>query len=234
MRQRPTLAFQITLAFFLPVAALAQSAAAPSRPEALEKILDRMDQVAADFHTTEASFVWEQYTRVVNDTDTQKGKIYFRRSGKEIEMAANITEPAEKYVIFAGGKVQMYQPRTGQTTSYDTTRNRAEVESFLVLGFGGGGHAMLKSFNVRYLGTEQVEGIGTAKLELVPKSQKARNNIPRILLWIDPGRGMSLQQQLFEAGGDYRMARYDHILVNEKIPDSVFKIKDAETKLDGE
>jgi outer membrane lipoprotein-sorting protein len=232
MKPKPSIAGHLALAVLLATAVSAQTA--PADSPAFEQILHRMDQVAEDFRTTQASFVWEQYTRVVNDTDTQKGKIYFRRSGKEIQMAAEVTEPAPKYVIFSGGKVQMYQPRTNQITSYDTSKNRAEVEAFLVLGFGGGGHAMLKSFDVHYLGTEKVDGADTAKLELVPKSQKARNNIPRILLWIDPERGISVQQQLFQPGGDYRMARYDHIQINEKIPDSVFKIKNAEkAKLEG-
>jgi len=226
MRRKPSIAVHLAACLVLSLPALGQ---APSdHSAALEQILNRMDQVAADFHTTEASFVWEQYTRVVNDIDTQKGKIYFRRSGNEIQMAADITEPAAKYVVFAGGKVQMYQPRTNQLTSYDTSKNRAEVESFLVLGFGGGGHAMLKSFDLQYLGTETVDGVDTAKLELVPKSEKARNNIPRILLWIAPQRGVSVQQQLFQPGGDYRLARYDQIKINQKIPDSVFKIKNAE------
>jgi outer membrane lipoprotein-sorting protein len=229
MKRNASVACPLTFALFLSLSAAGQAPPASTpHSNALEKILDRMDKVAADFRTTEASFVWEQYTRVVNDTDTQKGRIYFRRSGGEIQMAADITEPAPKYVVFANGKIQLYQPRTGQITSYDTSKNRAEVESFLVLGFGGGGHAMLKSFDVQYLGSEKVDGVDTAKLDLVPKSQKARSNIPRILLWIDPQRGISVQQQIFQPGGDYRMALYDHIEINQKIPDSVFKIKNAE------
>jgi outer membrane lipoprotein-sorting protein len=212
------------------VAFLALSAAAQTRPAApsgsLAQILDRMDQVATDFHTTEADFVWEQYTKVVNDTDTQKGKIYFRRSGKEIQMAADVTEPDEKYVLFSNGKVQVYQPRTGQLNSYDASKNRAEVESFLVLGFGGGGHAMLKSFDVKYLGAAELNGVETANLDLVPKSEKARNTFPHIELWVDTTRGIAVQQQLFQPGGDYRMTHYSNILMNHKIPDSVFKLKD--------
>jgi outer membrane lipoprotein-sorting protein len=52
-----------------------------------------------------------------------------------------------------------------------------------------------------------------------------KNNIARILLWIDPSRGISLQQQFFEPGGDYRLAKYSEIQINEKLPDSAFKLK---------
>ena len=46
-----------------------------------------------------------------------------------------------------------------------------------------------------------------------------------IILWIDPARGVSLQQQFFQQGGDYRLSKYSDIQLNRKIPDSVFKLK---------
>ena len=148
-----------------------------------------MDSTAANFRSTEASFVWDQYTKVVNETDTQKGKVYFRRVGKETQMAADITEPDKKSVLFTDSKIEVYQPRIDHVTVYNAGKNREAFESFLVLGFGGSGHDMLKSFDVKYLGTESVDGTDTAKQELVPKSLKIRNNFDHIVLWIDQARG---------------------------------------------
>ena len=204
---------------------LAPAWAQQSSNAALESVLEKMDSTAANFRTTEASFVWDQYQRVVNETDTQKGKVYFRRTNKETEMVADITEPEKKYVLFTDSKVQVYQPRIDQVTVYPAGKHRAEFESFLVLGFGGGGHDMLKSFDIKYLGTEKVGGIEAAKLDLVPKSQSIRNTFQHILLWIDPGKGVSVQQQLVEPSGDYRLAKYSDIELNQKIPDTVFKLK---------
>jgi outer membrane lipoprotein-sorting protein len=192
---------------------------------ALESVLKKMDSTAANFRTTEANFVWDQYQKVVNETDTQKGKVYFRRTNKETEMVADIIEPEKKYVLFTDSKVQVYQPRIDQVTVYPAGKHRAEFESFLVLGFGGGGHDMLKSFDVKYLGTEKIGDIEAAKLDLVPKSQSIRNTFQHILLWIDPARGVSVQQQLVEPSGDYRLAKYNDIELNQKIPDAVFKLK---------
>jgi outer membrane lipoprotein-sorting protein len=48
---------------------------------------------------------------------------------------------------------------------------------------------------------------------------------PNIVLWIDPVRGISVQQQFFQQGGDYRLSKYSDIQLNRKIPDSVFKLK---------
>ena len=184
-----------------------------------------MDGTAKSFRTTEASFVWDQYQKVVDETDSQKGRVYFRRVGNETQMAAAIAEPDKKDVLFAGGKVQVYQPKIDQVTAYNAGKNKSDFESFLVLGFGGGGHDMLKSFDVKYLGTEKVDGLDTAKLDLVPKSPKVHNVFQHIVLWIDPARGVSVRQQLFEPSGDYRLAKYSDIQLNQKISDEVFKLK---------
>jgi outer membrane lipoprotein-sorting protein len=208
------------LCFLLSLAASAQTDTA-----GLDRVLTQMDAAAKNFHTTEASLVWDQYQKVIDDTDTQKGKIYFRREGSEMQVAVDFTEPDKKYVLYTGGKVQMYQPKIDQVNEYNAGKNRADVESFLVLGFGGGGHEMLKSYDVKYLGAETVNGAATAKLELIPKSTRLRNNIARILLWIDPAKGVSIQQQMFEPGGDYRLAKYSDVQLNQKLPENVFKLK---------
>jgi outer membrane lipoprotein-sorting protein len=192
----------------------------------LQPILEQLDRTAANFDTAQANFVWTQYTKIVDDTDIQKGTVYFRRAHDQVEMAADISDPTPpKYVLFTNSKVQLYQTKIDQVTEYNTGKDRAEFESFLVLGFGGSGQDMVKSFDVTYSGTEKVDGIDTAKLTLVPKSGKIRNTFDHIWLWIDPARGVSVRQQLFAPGGDYRLANYSDIRLHEKIPDSIFKLK---------
>ena len=185
-----------------------------------------MDRTAANFHTAQANFVWQQYTKVIEDiSDTQKGTVYYRRSGSQVDWSADVSDPSPpKYVLFIGSKVQVYQPKIDQVTQYDTGKDRAAYESFLVLGFGGSGQDMMKSFDVTYLGNEKVADVDTVKLNLVPKSEKARNTFNHIWLWIDPSRGVSVRQQLFEPDGDYRLADYSDIRLNQKIPDGVFKL----------
>jgi outer membrane lipoprotein-sorting protein len=190
-----------------------------------ERVLADMDTASKSFRSAEASFVWNQYQKVIDETETQSGKIYFRRQNGEIQMAADISEPDKKYILYSGGKVQVYQPKIDQVTEYNPGKNRSDLESFLVLGFGGSGHDLLKSYEVKSLGTETVNGTEAAKLELVPKSPRLRNNIARILLWIDPARGVSVQQQFFEPSGDYRLAKYSDIQVNQKLSDNAFKLK---------
>lgn len=200
-------------------------AAVCAQAQNVEATLNAMDRASASFRSTEADFTWDQYTRAVDETDHQKGKIYFRRSGKEIQMAADIVEPEVKVVVYSDGMVKMYQPKIDQLTVYNAGKNKSEMESFMVLGFGGRGHDLLPSYDVTYIGSEMVDGVKTEKLQLVPKAAKMKNTFNKIVLWIDPARGISIQQQLFTPSGDYRLAKYSNIKVNQKISDDVYKLK---------
>jgi outer membrane lipoprotein-sorting protein len=219
----------VAIPFLLIFTQLAVSQTGPSATNGLERVLNEMDQAAAHFKTAQANFLWDQYTQVVDEDDIQKGTIYFKRSPKEVQMAADVKEhngkQDKKYIVYTNNSVQVFQPAIDQITKYNVGKNKSEVESFLVLGFGGRGHDLAKSFDLKYLGTENVDGIDAAKLELTPKSASVRNNFNRIILWIDPARGVSVQQKFFSGAGDYRLAKYSNIKLNEHISDDVFKIK---------
>jgi len=199
--------------------------AQPNDAKDLDRVLSQMDSAAKTFRTAEASLTSNQYTKVVDETDTQKGKVYFQRRGKDVAMAADITEPDKQYAIYANGKAQIYNPKIDQVNEYNAEKNRTQVEAFLLLGFGGGGHELLASYDTKYLGTESVGGVTASKIELLPKSNELRNSVSRIVLWIDPARGVSVQQQMFFPGGDYRLATYSGIQINQKLPDGAFKLK---------
>ena len=202
-----------------------QARAAGNTGASLQDVLRSMDRAAASFKTAQAEMEADQYSKIVNETDVQKGTVYFRRSGKDIEAALDITQPDEKYVLVAGGKVDMYQPKIDQVTEYNTGKNKSDVESFMVLGFGGSGQELVKSFDVKFAGNENVNGVNAAKLELTPKAVKVRNMFNLITLWIDPARGVSVQQKFDEPSGDYRFTRYNNIRINENLNPSVFKLK---------
>jgi outer membrane lipoprotein-sorting protein len=207
--------------FFLSLSMLLQMHEAPT----LESVLRKMDEAAANFHSTQADFVWDLYQKVVDEHDMQKGTVYYRRAGKEIEMMAEIKEPDPKFVLYKDGKLQVYQPKIEQVIVYPTAGNQSEIESYLVLGFGGSGEDLKKSFEVSYLGEETVGGVATGELQLIPKSEKFRNNVSKILLWIDLSLGVSVQQQFFQNEGDNRLAKYSSVRLNGKMGNEVFQLK---------
>src|ERR1700682_5623515 len=86
----------------------------PAGSDGLDAVLRKMDAAAASFRTTQADFVWEQYQKVVDETDTQEGTVYYRRSGKEIEMMAEIKKPDRKFVLYKNSELKVYQPKIEQ------------------------------------------------------------------------------------------------------------------------
>src|SRR5689334_11681036 len=203
----------------------AQTKSSGQTASTLEGVFSQMDAAAAQFRSAQADFTWDQYQKVVNETDTQKGTVYYRRTGKgDTQMAADIQSPDQKYLLFTDGKIRIYQPKIQQVNEYDAGKNRAEVESFLVLGFGGKGHDLQNQFDIRFEGNEDVDGVRTAKLDLTPKSARVKNMFDHIIIWVDATRSVSLKQQAFEPSGDYRLAHYTNIKLNSRISDDVFKL----------
>ena len=207
------------------LALLSALAAAQQVAPTLDTVLAKMDDAAAHFQSAQANFVFQQYQRVVDETDTQKGTVYYRKVGKQIEMMADFKEPDRKFVLYKEGKLEVYQPKIEQVMQYSTANNRDQVESFLVLGFGGSGQDLKRSFDVTYQGEETIDNVPSAKLQLIPKNEKTRANFPQIILWIGLSNGISVQQKLIQTQGDYRLAQYSAIHLNGKIGGDVFSLK---------
>ena len=192
----------------------------------LEQVLNLLDSRSATFKAVQANFEWDQYQKVVDEHDLQKGVMYFKRTGASVDVAADITSPVPKKLLLQGGKLDLYTPKTGEVVHKEVGKNRKSFESFLALGFGGSGRDLANNFEVRYAGTETVNGKPTYKLELTPKAAEAKSMFPLITLWINQQTGMSEQQKLDQGEGDYRLARYTGIVVNPpKLPEEAFRLK---------
>jgi len=220
--------FIVVIVLFAAAAALAQTAPAVQKPadgSDLKAVLAKMNANAANFKSAQADFELETYEKVVEDKTVQKGRIYFRRDKRDVEAAFNLTSPAPKQVVFKDGKLSMYEPNIEQVTERDVSKNKADVESFLSLGFGARGDDLERDYDVSLAGWEPVNAVKTARLELVPKNEKLRKTYNKITLWIDPDRDVLLQQQFFEPSGNYRLTRYTNMKVNGKISDDAFRLK---------
>lgn len=202
------------------------SAPAIAQNADLQKVLAEMDAASAKFQSAQADLVADQYTAVVQSHDIQKGTIAFRRSAGATEMVMHIKtdndQPAVKDVLYKGTEIDFYQPSVKQETILSAS---ADNEKYLSLGFGGSGKDLARDWNIAYQGTETIDGIDTAKLDLTPKGAPS-NQFSHITIWIDPRRGLSLRQQIFQDGGDYRIANYSNIKLNS-VPESAFSLQIA-------
>jgi outer membrane lipoprotein-sorting protein len=191
----------------------------------LAAVLAKMNQSAGSFKTAQGDFDFETYQKIVDEKDHQQGRIYFRRGDKGVDAAFNIAGRTPKQVLYKDGKIRIYDQNINQITEREVGKNKADVEAFLSLGFGARGDDLLRGYDVSMSGWEAVDGVKTAKLELIPKEEKMRQTYNKIVLWIDPEQDVLLRQQFFEPSGDYRLAHYTNMKRNGPLSDDVFRLK---------
>jgi len=203
----------------------------------LDRVLRQMDAASAKFKSAEADFKWDLYQRVVRETTTQTGTIYFLKNGSALQMGAKVAPPEAKTVEYKGGKLTLFDPAQDHITQISAGANQATYESFLTLGFGGSGRDLEKVWTITDGGSEPMsDGSGSVtveKLDLVSKDPSARSTFTHVTIWVDPVRGISLKQMFFTPSEDVRTAVYTHVRYNEKVDAGKFAIKtDKKTTFD--
>jgi outer membrane lipoprotein-sorting protein len=206
----------------------AVAASAASYAADLDKVLAQMDAASARFQNAQADFVWDNYTKVVDDHEQQMGTIYFERIGGQTQMAALVQQPTKKTVVYKDGALSYYDPSLDQLNVFSAGKNKAQIESFLTLGFGGSGMDLKAAWQITDLGSEMIDGVTTEKLDLASQQAKDSARIDHITVWIDPVRAVSLKQVFYYSSGDMRTCTFAHIKYNSKaLPKGVFDLPKA-------
>ena len=209
------------------------SAVAQPKAGHLDEVLRQMDAASLKFQSAEATFQWDLYEKVVQQTTTQKGTIYFKKEAGKTVMGAKVTSPSIKILEYRNGILTLFDPGTDHETIITPKGNQAQMESFLTLGFGGSGKEMAKAWTISDLGDEVVNGVQTAKLDLVPKDPAVRNNCTHMTIWVDPVRGVMLKQSFYMPSEDYRTAVFSDIKYNQGVDTKPYQIKtDSKTTTD--
>jgi outer membrane lipoprotein-sorting protein len=194
----------------------------------LGAVLSKLDAASASFHTTSADVEFDTaQTNPVPDTDVQKGTVYYQRSGANFQMGVHIDtdegQPAPKVVVCcAKGSIQLYEKLSNQVT---TLSKLSQYESWFMLGFGASGKELQEKWDIQYDGAETVDGVPTAKLELTPKDPTVKKNLPKVILWMDTSRAVSVKQYFDEGNGQSRTCHYTNIKVNGPLPKDAFSFK---------
>ena len=154
-----------------------------------------MDEASAKFKSAQADLTQDLYERVVKETTTETGSIYFERHGATTEMGLRLNPPNTRFIEYKNGVARIFDPGANHITEIRAGANQGQYESYLTLGFGGKGSDLAKSWDITDQGTEQIND-GTAnvtveKLDLVSKDPAVRNNFLHITIWIDPTRSLS-------------------------------------------
>ena len=223
-----TALFCLGLVVSLPGSLSAQSAPSAGDTD-LQKVITELNTAATKFVSAQADFAWDQFTAVVQEHEIQTGTMYFERKKGATFMAAYLKQDngkdAPKTVVYNGTEVNFYEPTIKQLTTMKAGANQGQWESFLTLGFGGSGSDLEKNWKVSLLGTENMDGVSVAKLDLVPKEQKVLEMFTHVTIWVEPSRGISHKQIFYQPSGDLRTATYKSIRYNSPVAADVFQIK---------
>ncbi len=231
-RVAATLLLPAAALLFTPVSSFAQP-----KPANLNTVLHQMDQASTRFKSAEADFRWDIYERVVKETTTQNGTIYFLKKGSTLQMGAKISPPNAKVIEYKDGKLQLFDPGSDHLTLLSAGNKQAQYESFLTLGFGGSGTDLAKAWDITDEGTEPINDgtkmVTTTKLNLVSKDPSVRNMFTHVIIWVDPARGISLKQQFFTPSEDQRTTYFTNIRYNQSVSTKPYAIKtDKKTTID--
>ena len=166
-----------------------------------------MDAASARFHSAEANVQKLQFERIVNDTSTETGTIYFLRNGGSMQMGAKFDPPDAQVLEYKNGVGRLYNPATNQLQQISAGgANAARSEAFLTLGFGGSGSDLAKAWTITDLGADQMNDgsktVPVEKLDLVSKDASVRGNFTHITIWVDPARDVSLKQVGYTPSGE--------------------------------
>jgi len=213
---------------FLMAGLLLAPAGAAFAADDLQAVLAKLDAAAVRFKSTSADFEFDSVqTDPIPDKDVQTGKVYYERKGDKFQMGVHVEQvngkPVPKVIVCcAGGNIRMYEKLINQVT---TLTKFSQYQSWFMLGFGATGKELAEKWDITDDGAETLDGVTTEKLELVPKDAAVRKNLPKVTVWMDTDRGISLKQVFDEGPGQYRVSVYFNVRLNTPLPGDAFTFK---------
>lgn len=199
----------------------------------LQTVLRKLDAASAKFHTTSADFEFDTVMTIpIYDRDVQTGSVYYKRDPHNAQAAVHVAQvngrPVPKVIVSSGGSIKLFEKLVNQVT---ILTRFSQYQSWFMLGFGASGKELEEKWDIKYLGTEKIDGIDTDKLEMTAKDPVVRKNIVKLTLWMDSDRGVSVRQLFDQGQGQTRTCHYTNIKVNQSLPSDAFTFKtDKQTR----
>ncbi len=194
------------------------------RPADLAQILAQMNERSKTLKTVSAVLEYTKYTALVNDKSTESGLLFFRK-GKTPEICLDIQKPDAKTLLLKNNKGEYFLPKINQIQEYDLRQKGDLVQQILLLGFGTDPNDLRKTYDVKYLREDDLEGDTNVLLELVPRKSSMAGQFTKVEMWISEESWLPTQQKFYQPGDDYLIAHYSGVKVNRPLDNSVFELK---------
>ena len=193
--------------------------------ETVAAIAARMDQAAPEFKTVSAKLKKSSFTKIINDTTSESGTILIKRvKAAEMRVKIEFTGDDARTALFHDRKYEVFLPKLKVVQEYDLGLYGALVDQFMLLGFGTSGKSLAQNYDIKLVKQEDVAGLQTTQLELVPKSKEARVHLAKIEMWIPEGQAYPVQQKLHFPSGNYDTVTYSGLKLNAPLSDDLLKL----------
>ena len=192
----------------------------------LHEVLERMSDEARHLKTVSADLTYTHVTVVVDVKSTESGQ-FCMRNPKKPEMLVRFVQPDRSTVLFKQNRLEMYHPRINQIVEYNLKGHSNVIQQFFLLGFGTDAKNLDAAYIVKLDHEASLNGESTAILDLAPKDTAMLRYFTRIQVWVSEESWLPVQQKFYAPDGDYSVARYSGVRVNENLPSSTFRIAAA-------
>jgi len=202
------------------------SAAQETGDAELQRVLNRMDSIAAKFQTFVAKFSQKKYTAILKEFDTpETGEFYYARARDgSVRMRHEIQNPGKRILTIKGSSLTVYRPAIKEAQIASREKMQDIVE-YLALGIGQNSSRLREKFKVSYVGAEPINKTPCSILALVPKDPKTAARIESITIWLKDSNGLPAQYKFQEPTKDYLLIRFSDEKLNAKVADSKFEQK---------
>ncbi|MCU1262402.1 MAG: hypothetical protein JWO80_5287 [Bryobacterales bacterium] len=212
--------------FLWPIVLLTLTAPPSPAADPVSDALARMDQNAAAFQGVSANINRVTHNAAVGVDHTETGTMLLKRpSPHDMRVLITFAPPDEKTVALQGEVADVYYPKINTVQEYQAGKYRDLFDQFFLLGFGSSGKELSSAYDITSLGEDTVGGEKALHLQLIPKSKKVRDQLPKVELWLSEKTGYPVQQKLYFPSGDYQIVTYSNLKVNPKIADSALRLK---------
>jgi outer membrane lipoprotein-sorting protein len=178
----------------------------------LAAVMARMDAAAPQFRSMTAGIERVTHVAVIDDNSTESGTVrVLRVKPKDIRVALEFTKPDAKQVSINERKVEIFYPKMNTVQEWDLGKYKSIMDQFILLGFGTGGKELQKTYNVKYVKEDAVNGQKCSRLELDPKDAKVKQHYSKFELCIAEPGGYPVLQKLIEPSGNYTSVSYSGI-----------------------
>ena len=192
----------------------------------LQRVLNRMDQIAKTFRTFTAKFSQKKYTAVLKEFDSpESGEFYYARTLEgSVLMRHEVISPARRILTIKGESLTVFRPAIKEAQIANREKMQDIVE-YLGVGIGQNSTKLREKFKISYQGSEQIDKTACSVLLFVPKDSKTAARVESITIWLSDSTGTPVQYRFQEPSKDFLQLNFFDEKLNVKIPDSKFEQK---------